>query len=150
MLLFIMCLNPLLCTLEASLQGLRIRQHRARTAVVTFADDVTIFVTDPSDISKLQEAIHCFEAASGARVNIQKSRAIAIGTWDTSLAVMDIPYHDTATILGFQINSTVRESAFTSWMKTTIIRTQAQENYCRTMTLDMRIKYVHDYLMAHA
>jgi hypothetical protein len=108
-------------------------------------------VTDPSDISKLQEAIHCFEAASGATVNIQKSRATAIGTWDTSLAVMNIPYHDTATILGFQIKSTVRESAFTSWTKTTaIIRTEEQENYCRTMTLDMRIKYVHEYLMARA
>jgi hypothetical protein len=82
-------------------------------------------VTDPSDISKLQEAIHCFEAASGAKVNIQKSRAIAIRTWDTSLAVMNIPYHDTATIVGFQIKSTVRESAFTSWTKTTaVIRTQ--------------------------
>jgi hypothetical protein len=82
-------------------------------------------------------------------VNIKKSGAIAIGTWDKSLAAMNIPYHDTAIILGSQIKSTVRESAFTSWTRTTaIIRTQAQENYCRTMTLDMRIKYVHGYLMA--
>jgi hypothetical protein len=74
-----------------------------------------------------------------------------MGTWDTSLAVMNIPYHDTAKIFGFQIKSTVRKSVFTGWTKTTaIIRTQAQENYCRTMTLDMRIKYAHEYLMAHA
>jgi hypothetical protein len=44
------------------------------------ADDVTIFVTTPTDITKLHEAIHCFEAASGARVNIRKSRAITFGT----------------------------------------------------------------------
>jgi hypothetical protein len=75
-----MCLNPLLRTLEAFLQGLRIGRHRTRTAVVAYADDVTIFMTDPSDIPKLQQAIQCFEAASGAIVNIQKSRAIAIGT----------------------------------------------------------------------
>jgi hypothetical protein len=107
-------------------------------------------VTDPSDISKLQEAIHCFEAASWARVNIQQSLEIAIGTWNTSLAVMNIPYHYTAKALGFEIKSTVVESAFTSWTKTTAIITQAQENYCRTMTSDMRIKYVHEYLMASA
>jgi hypothetical protein len=151
MLLFIMCLNPLLRTLEASLQGMRIGRHHTRTAVVAYTDDVTILMTDPSDIPKLQQAIQCFEAASGARVNFQKSRAIAIGTWDTSHTVMNIPYHDTAIILGFKIKSAVRESVLASWKKTiAIIQTQAQENYCRTMTLDMRIKYVHEYLMARA
>jgi hypothetical protein len=64
---------------------------------------------------------------------------------------MNIPYHDTAKILGFQIKSTVRESAFTNWTKTTaIIRTQAHENYWRTMTLDVRIKYVREHLVVRA
>ena len=100
MILYAMCLNPLLCTLENSLRGLRMGRYRAKTSVVAYADDVTIFVTTPTDIPKLQEVIHCFEAASGARVNIQKSRAIALGTWDKSIEIMNIPYHDTATILG--------------------------------------------------
>jgi hypothetical protein len=59
-------------------------------------------MTDPSDIPNLQEALHCFEAASGATVDIQKSRTIAIGNWNISLTVMNISYHDT-TIFGFQI-----------------------------------------------
>jgi len=54
------CLNALLCTLENSLHGLRIGRHHARTSVVAYSDDVTIFVTTPTDIPKLQEAIHCF------------------------------------------------------------------------------------------
>jgi len=84
--------------------------------------------------------IHCFEAASGARVNIQKSRAIAFGSWDKSIEIMNIPYHDTARILGFQIKNTVGESALASWRKTTAkIRAQAQEAYCRMLTLDKRI-----------
>jgi hypothetical protein len=65
-------------------------------------------MTDPSDRPKLQQAIECFEATSGERVNIQKSRAIAIETWDITHTVMSIPYHDRATTLGFKINSTVR------------------------------------------
>ena len=70
MILYAMCLNPLLCTLENTLRGVRIGRHRARTSAVAYADDVTIFVTAPTDIRKLQEAIHCYEAASGARVYI--------------------------------------------------------------------------------
>jgi len=146
-----MCLNPLLCTLVNSLHGLRIGRRRARTSVVAYADDVTIFVTAPTDIQKLQETIHCYEAASGARVNIEKSRAIAFGTCNKSIDIMNIPYHDTATILGFQIKNTVRESALASWTKTTAnIRAQAQDAYCRMLTLDERIQFVHEYLLARA
>jgi hypothetical protein len=43
---------------------------------------------------------------------------------------MDIPYHDTVQILGFQIKSTVWESALDSWTKMTAkIWSQAQEDY---------------------
>jgi len=109
------------------------------------------YVTAPTDIPKLQEAIHCFEAASGARVNIRKSRTIAFGTWDKSIEIMNIPYHDPATILGFQIKNTVRESALASWTKTTAkIRAQAQEAYCRMLTLDRRIQFAHEYLTTRA
>jgi hypothetical protein len=40
--------------------------------VVAYADDVTIFVTTPEDIPRIQEALRCYEEASGARVNIGK------------------------------------------------------------------------------
>jgi hypothetical protein len=76
---------------------------------------VTIFVTSPTDIPKIQEALKCYEGASGAKVNIGKSRAIAIGPWDTSVRIMDIPDHTEAKILGFHITSKVQESAHKSW-----------------------------------
>ena len=149
--LFAMCLNALLLTLDNSLHGLRIGRHRARASVVAYADDVTISITGPTDKPKLQEAIHCYEAASGARVNFPKSRAIAFGSCEKSLEIMNIPYSDTATILCFQIKRTVRESALDSWTKTTAkIRSQAQEDYCRMLTLDKRIQFVHEYLLARA
>ena len=82
---------------------------------------------------------------------IQKSRAITFGTWDKFIEIVNIPYHDTATILGFQIKNTIGESALTSWTKTTAkIRAQAQEAYCRLLTLDKRIQFVHEYLMPRA
>jgi len=100
-----------------------------------YADDVTIFVTTRTDIPTLQEAINCFEAASGARENIQKSRTIVFGIWDKSIEIKNIPYLDTVTILGFQIKNTVGELALPSWTKTTAkIRAQTQEAYCRMLT----------------
>ena len=40
MLLYALCLNPLLCILENKLTGLRIKQRDPKTAVVAYADDV--------------------------------------------------------------------------------------------------------------
>jgi len=117
--LFAMCLNPLLCTLQNNLVGIQFGRRRIKTTVVAYADDVTIFVTSPTDIPKIQEALHCFEEASGAKVNIGKSRAPAIGPWNTSVRIMDIPYHTEAKILGFHITSKVQDSAHKNWTITT-------------------------------
>ena len=149
MLLYALCLNPLLCTLENKLTGLRIKQRDPKTAVVANADDVTIFVTKHNDIQVLQDALLCFEAATGAQVNIGKSKAIAAGPWDTSVTIMDIPYHTETKILGFHITSTANGSAIKSWSTmTNRITAQARDAYNRELSLDKRIQYVHDYLMA--
>jgi hypothetical protein len=50
-----------------------------KTAAVAYADDVTPFVTKFRDMQLVQDTLECFEAASGTKVNIQKSKAIAIG-----------------------------------------------------------------------
>jgi len=64
-------------------------------------------------------------------VSIQKSRAIALGAWDKSIEIMNIPCHDTATILRFQIKNTVGESALAIWTKTNAkIRAHGEEAYC--------------------
>jgi hypothetical protein len=60
---------------------------------------------------------------------------------------MDISYHDAATILGFHITSTAQASALWRWTLTTArIRTHAQEAYYQDLSLDKRIRYVHDDL----
>jgi len=80
-----------------------------------------------------------------------KITAVAFGKWDKSIESMNISYHDIATILGFQIKNTLGESALASWTKTTAkIRAQAQEAHCRMLTLDKRIQFVHEYLVARA
>ena len=101
--LFALCLNPLLYMLDERLTGIQIRCHSKKTTVVAYADDVTIFVTSPADIQPIQEAIRCYQSASGARLNIEKSKATAIGSWDASTDIMGIPYHTTIKILGVRM-----------------------------------------------
>ena len=91
MLLFAICLNPLIEVLDQTLTGIRIGRG-TRTAVVAYADDITVFVTDPNDIPALVETLQMYEKATGARVNIRKSKAMAVGAWNTTVNMMNIPY----------------------------------------------------------
>jgi len=149
MLLYAICLNPLLCTLDKQLTGLDIGRRRARTSVIAYADDVTILVTSPSDIQKIQDALHTYEEATGAKVNIRKSRAVPIKSWNTSIRIIDIPYYNETTIMGLHITSAIQTFSLRSWTLTTAkIRAQAQEASYRELSLDKRIQYVHNHLTA--
>jgi len=95
-----LCLNLLIRTFEQNLTGIQIGSRRTKATVVAYADDVTVFVTSPTDIPKYKmHLLTCYAAASGARVNIEKSKAIIFGTCDTSTKNMDIPYHTETTTL---------------------------------------------------
>jgi hypothetical protein len=59
--------------------------------LVTYADDITLFVTTPADIPFLREAIQTYKRATGASLNIGKSKALATGSWDTAINIMGIP-----------------------------------------------------------
>ena len=82
MLLFALCLNPLLRILEQKLPGIRIGRQTHKTAVVAYVDDITPFVTAPADIPIIGGAIQCYERACGACLNTRRSKALALGAWD--------------------------------------------------------------------
>ena len=130
-------------------QGHSDRTGNAKTAVISYADDVTIFLTSPAVVRKLQETLLTYEAGTGAKVNMRKSRALALGAWDTTTRIMDIPYHTDVTILGFHFTNKVNISAHVTWSTvTTRVRALAQDTYYRDLSLDRRIRFVHDYLLA--
>jgi len=79
MMLYVMCPEPLLRILEQKLTRIRIGKRGPKSVEVAYADDITIFVTTPTDIPVIQEAIHCYEKATGARLNTRKSGALAVG-----------------------------------------------------------------------
>jgi hypothetical protein len=122
-----------------------------KSAVTAYADDVTVFLSSPSDVKHLQEAMQCYERAVGAKINLIKSKVLALGSWDQGLSILDIPYHDTVTILGMEIKQSLRVTSKASWSKVIIlIKAQTTEDYSRDLNFTQWIQYVHGYLHARA
>lgn len=84
-----------------------------------YADQLTLLLTNQQEINAALQLIRTYEGAPGAGLNIQKSKAVAVGSWDTSISGTDIPYYQDTAILGFRIAQTVIESSALSWSVTT-------------------------------
>jgi hypothetical protein len=70
-----------------------------KTAVIVYADDVSIFITSKDEDKIICEAIKCYEKATGAKLIIEKSNVLAVGNWATSCDAMGIPYKEEITVL---------------------------------------------------
>jgi len=78
------------------------RSGKPETATVAYAGDVTDFLTEPDEVQTLQEIFHIYEEATGPEINMDKSKALAIGGWDVTKKIMNISYHEEIRILGFK------------------------------------------------
>jgi hypothetical protein len=149
MLLFDLCLDPLLCWLDDCLPGIMIRPGQRPVTAVAYADDVTVFLTAPEDVDALREALCLYERATGAKVNVTKSRALALGTWDKEWPVLDMPYCEDLPVLGFRMSAAIAPSMNMSWTRVVeSVRLQSREAYTRDLLLSQRIQYAHSYLLA--
>jgi len=120
------------------------------TAVITYSDDVTIILRSTKDTLIVQEALRCYEDTSRTTLNIQRSKAIARGSWDTSHTILVISYTELR-VLSIKITTTIEESAIKIW-RTEIgeKRNQARDTNSRTLCLDQIVLYIHNYLLAKA
>jgi len=99
-------------------------------------------MTSQEDVRAVRDAIACYEKATGATMNIEKSIALAVGTWDTACEMMGIPYSEEIKILGVRIRKTAKQSALASWMRlASLVRTQARGAYSRDLNVAQRITY---------
>ena len=118
MALYIICLNPFLSALQNELQGLRMNTRQDKVTAVAYADDVTVFLTTPTDVSKLHTIITRFEEATVAKINVCKSGALVIAAWNINLPIFNIPHKENVRILGMTVSSLTRQSADKSWATT--------------------------------
>jgi hypothetical protein len=82
--LYALCLHPLLTIFKEKRTKLQIGKNGRRTAVVAYANDVTLLVSSPNELPIIMDSIQTFEKASGAQINLHKSKALAIARWDTT------------------------------------------------------------------
>ena len=146
--LYTLCINPLLHKLDQKLAGVRIGRGRAKTVTVAYADEVTVLLTTQDDVQKLQDILHTCEEATGAKINIHKSRALDVGGWDATRLIMNIPYQSEIKVLGFKFGNKINITSKATWCNITQVRAVAQDAYYRELSLDMRIQYVHNQLLA--
>jgi hypothetical protein len=118
MLLFALVLNPLICLSERQLTGIRNGLRITKTAVVAYADDVTILVTAPVDIQIIGDLLLTYKRATDARLNNRKSKPMAAGSWDISMDMRDFAFYQEISILAFRFTSTVARSRNVAWSRT--------------------------------
>jgi hypothetical protein len=137
--------------LDTTLTGIRIGSQGTKTAVVIYADDVTVFLISPNDVSAIQDALQTYKQATGTKININKSKALTIGLWVTSINIINIPYCNEIGILGVRFTAYINRSADINWASTTRqIQAEAKEAYIRNLCLTKRIGFIHNYLLARA
>jgi len=62
------------------MQGIPLGTRGARNTAIVYVDDITINATRPEDTDIIQETLHEYKKANGARINIHKSSTIALGS----------------------------------------------------------------------
>ena len=149
MMLYALCLQPFLNFLNRKMAGIKIGNKTSSTAVVAYADDVTIFVTHATELAIVEEAINILEKASGARISPQKSKIITTGGWNTTETIRGIEYHQSATILGVSFWGTTRQTMDdTSARITGKVRIHAQKTYDKDACLAHWMRYANTHLLS--
>ena len=119
MVLYALCLHPFLNFLNRKIAGIKIGNRTRPTAIVAYVDDVTIFITTAANLVIVEDAINIFEQAAGARLTPRKSKALAIGGWNTTDTIRGIEYYQSVTILGVTFWATTRQTMDDTWERLT-------------------------------
>jgi hypothetical protein len=136
---FALCINPFLKLLEKSLAGVRLGRSGRCTVVVTYAD-VTIFVTNTGDFRVVRDAVRLYEEASGACLNVRKSKALAAVGSKRTANDLGVNFHSTIKILGITFSSTIGREMHESWAQLSgRVKAQAQHAYGRYLCLEQRV-----------
>jgi hypothetical protein len=80
---------------------------------------MTVFLSNVEDVEKVHHAIRIYEQATGAHLNPNKSRALAVGVWTEPITPLGIGLFQQVKILVVIFRSTVNSTVQDSWTKVT-------------------------------
>jgi len=93
--------------------------------------------------------IRTYERATGAQLNPNKSRALAVGCWTVPITPLGIYLLPQVKILGVTFGSSVDMTVQESWSTVAnAVRAQARQAYARHLCLAHRVQYVQTYLLS--
>ncbi|TWW74405.1 Transposon TX1 uncharacterized 149 kDa protein ORF 2 [Takifugu flavidus] len=81
-------LEPLLSRVRANVDGLFLPSFYRKIVLSAYADDLIVMVRSQRDVDVLSNLTVLFNRLSAARVNWQKSEALAVGRWTNGLPVL--------------------------------------------------------------
>jgi hypothetical protein len=136
MALYTLSPHPLSRTQEGKLTGVKLGRRRHSISVVAYADDITVIVTNPTDIEIICHTVRTCEQATEAQLNPRKSKALALGGWLAPISLMGIELYQQVKILGVMFGSTLEMSTNESWTSViNMARAQARKAYNRNLCL---------------
>jgi hypothetical protein len=134
--------------LHDSLVGIKMGRQTVGTKVIAYADDVTIFVTNPCELAAVQQDVLLFERTNGAKLNPRKLKALAVGPWSTPVTDLHIDTYERVKILGYTFGKTIAESCNLHWTTViTAVRAQAYNTYQRNLNIAQRVQFVNVYFL---
>ena len=75
----------MLCKVRNNIGGLHLKDLNKSYILSAYADDVCVIINSTTDIQKLERIVNDFEIMSAAKVNWEKSEALAVGKWKGGL-----------------------------------------------------------------
>ena len=86
--LYALSLEPLLNKIRFNIEGLILPGFSGSIVLSAYADDLIVFTKNQREIDILENIINDFTVLSAARVNWEKSEALAVGDWSDGLPVL--------------------------------------------------------------
>ena len=144
--LFAIAINPLLFNLSAKLPGIHYKNSIFK--LTAYVDDLNVMISHPSQAMELLNTFNNFGLVSGALLNIHKSKALPLGTWDVSQTIY-FSYVQEIKILGIKFSSNPRTTKNINWsVLVQHVKLNCVENRYRLLCLEQRIDFIKMFILS--
>ncbi|KAG8227429.1 hypothetical protein J437_LFUL000438 [Ladona fulva] len=112
MLLFAIGIDPLIKRLKEKVKGIQIEGSMHHVAV--YADDLTIFTTNPKEVDDLSEVFESYRRISGLNANGRKTQILRLGGKKINKTETSLPTEEVK-ILGIKWKNTLKDTIEINW-----------------------------------
>jgi len=114
MIMYAVVLKQFLTSYAENLEGLKRRPASSHVSVFAYADNITIILTSPAVVKAVRTALHLYQRAAGASLNLKKSKPYYWADGTLSLNQWTCLTHKNRN-LGYQITCDDRKTSRCIW-----------------------------------